>query len=357
MGECKTFKVLSIDGGGIRGIIPAMILREIENKMCRPIHCIFDLIAGTSTGGIIALALTAPDCNGNPRYSACSLIDLYREDGSNIFHRDFNHTFNSAGGWLGPKYPAIGNSSKTGIKNVLKKYFGCTTLSETLTDVLIPSYDMRGTRLYYKERYNKRKGGHPRFFKSRNAKKCNLPEENYCMWEVAYATAAAPTFFAPVNTDFTPSSNDKLDAKLTETLLDGGIFANNPAMCAYAEARKYLKEKCRNKDNILLVSLGTGNLTNILYADDAEYWGKVDWVMPLLKNIIFDGASDTVDYQLKQLLDENMYYRLQPDLPEDCDQMDDTSQKNLDKLQCVANSFIKNKKCLLEKVTNSLCKC
>lgn len=75
------FKVLSIDGGGIRGIIPAMVLAEIEDRTGRPVAETFDLIAGTSTGGILALGLTLPGDNGRPRYAAEELIGLYEEEG------------------------------------------------------------------------------------------------------------------------------------------------------------------------------------------------------------------------------------------------------------------------------------
>ena len=380
--KCKTFNVLSIDGGGIRGIIPAMILKKIEKETKRPIHDLFDLIAGTSTGGIIALALTMPDCNGNPKHSAKDLVNLYKYQGHRIFNRSDLYKNLSFNGYILRKYPT------GGIKNVLRDFFGDTCLSQALTDVLIPSYDMQGTRLYWKDwkEYKegnkdsfRRKGGHPRFFKSHQAKQCNLPQENYLMWKVAHATAAAPTFFAPVNTEFTPH-DDKPCENLIETLIDGGIFANNPAMCAYAEAKRMLNEKAKEleekiKENeldenerdkrkselneieekkIFIVSLGTGHLTNILDPGIAKIWGKFQWVVPLLKNIIFDGASDTVNYQLKQLLDEKMYYRLQPFLPESCDEMDNVNENNLKDLQEEATSFMENNEDLINSMIERL---
>jgi patatin-like phospholipase/acyl hydrolase len=79
------FKVLSIDGGGIRGIIPAMVLAEIEERTGKPIAEMFDLIAGTSTGGILALGLAMPEDGGRPRYTASELIELYEDEGASIF--------------------------------------------------------------------------------------------------------------------------------------------------------------------------------------------------------------------------------------------------------------------------------
>ena len=92
MSDRKTFNVLSIDGGGIRGIIPAMVLAEIEERTDKPICELFDLIAGTSTGGILALALTKPDPNlsdsdadPQPEYTAERLVSLYQDSGRDIF--------------------------------------------------------------------------------------------------------------------------------------------------------------------------------------------------------------------------------------------------------------------------------
>ena len=348
MSDPKTFNVLSIDGGGIRGIIPAMVLAEIEKRAEKPICELFDLIAGTSTGGIIALALTRPKSRPNdqdsgqegqdivgPAYEAKHLVDLYRDEGATIFDRPVWHRIRSADGWAEEKYPT------RGIRRVLRTYFGNFRLSEAITDVLIPSYDMQGTRPYWEKQTGEREGGHPRFFKSRKARDPSQPHEDYLMREVAHATAAAPTYFEPVETAFTPPADGNVQAeRLIETLVDGGIFANNPAMCAYVEAEKIRKADERPNDKILLVSLGTGNLTEELDAADAKNWGKVSWINPLF-TIIFDGASDTVNYQLTQLIDEGDYYRFQPDLLEEGnDEMDDAGETHLSALSRFAKDLI-----------------
>ena len=82
-------KILSIDGGGIRGIIPAIVLAEIERRTGRPTAQLFDLVAGTSTGGILALGLTIPKTTGAPLYTARSLAEMYEREGSRIFFRPF----------------------------------------------------------------------------------------------------------------------------------------------------------------------------------------------------------------------------------------------------------------------------
>src|SRR5437879_994464 len=111
------FKVLSVDGGGIRGIIPALLLAAIEAQTKRPICELFDLIAGTSTGGIIALGLTKPGEGGKPEKSASDVVKLYEEEGAEIFPQTF-FTGLHIGALRGPKYPAAG------IDATLEKYFG-----------------------------------------------------------------------------------------------------------------------------------------------------------------------------------------------------------------------------------------
>ena len=416
MRKQETFYILSIDGGGIRGIIPAMILDYIEKEMykkaicwakddkCRkcvvsamalkesiPIAQLFDLIAGTSTGGILALALTKPKGKGKEQsaYTAEKLVKLYKKQGKIIFSRSLMAILQSDEDrfeklqrivlqplrlqtLVESKYPP------SGMQQVLHTYFGETRLSEALTNVLIPAYDMQGTRYYWKRMSEsdspslvEREGGHPRFFKSRQVQGACRSKEDYLMRAVAYATAAAPTYFDPIDIPFIRSDKcslpERLVASLSETLVDGGIFANNPAMCAYAEAMRILQEKGCSKEEcskeecskegcskeecskeedsskdsrILLVSLGTGHLTQDLKAAKAKNWGFPRWIKPLL-TMIFDGASDTVDYQLKQLPNVCPYYRFQPRLcKEGVEGMDNTKKAHLSGLMGTAQLFI-----------------
>ena len=318
----KVVKILSIDGGGIRGIIPAMILDAIEKRTDKKIFKAFDLIAGTSTGGILGLALTMPNSAGTaPQYTAQSLVRLYEQEGKHIFALPVWHRIRSLGGLSEEKYPS------EEFEKLLETYFEGTCLKEALTDVLIPSYDM--------------KCGQSRFFKSRKAKK--YPSENFLMRDVARATSAAPTYFEPYeNASFLTG----------HPLVDGGIFANHPAMCAFAEAKKL-----NPSAKILLVSLGTGELTRHLEYEDAKNWGMLRWIRPLFR-IIFDGASDTVDYQLRQLLPDTesgkSYYRFQPKLSKGNDDMDDATETNLHALKSVAEEFIEKHNQVLDQLCEQL---
>ena len=317
-------KVLSIDGGGIRGIIPAMLLAEIERRTCKPISKLFHLIAGTSTGGILALGLVKPDENASPQYSAKALVDLYEKDGNKIFSRTFCHKISSFYSLLSEKY------TSEGIEFILKKYFNNTPISKALTNVIVTSYETE-QRI-------------PWFFKSRDIKNFKKGKEDFLMWQVARATSAAPTYFQAA----------KIDAKLSKgffSFVDGGVFASNPAMCAYVEATSIYGKG----EDFMVVSLGTGEYTRPLLYNNIKNWGLANWAQPLL-GVVFDGINDTVDYQLRNLLPSKngfqCYYRFQMRLDIGNDDMDDVSEKNINNLKTLAESFINNN----NKLIDTLCK-
>jgi uncharacterized protein len=111
-------KILSIDGGGIRGLIPALVLAEIESRTGKAVAECFDLIAGTSTGGILAMGLARDDGNGKPRFSAGDLADIYQTRGKEIFSRSLWKGAASLGGLADETY------SHKGLEKVLEAYFG-----------------------------------------------------------------------------------------------------------------------------------------------------------------------------------------------------------------------------------------
>lgn len=304
-----TFKVLSIDGGGIRGLIPAMILQEIERVTHHPISRLFDLIAGTSTGGLIACALTVPDKAGHPKISAQELVHFYEDKGPEIFARSFFHTLATLGGWSGEKYP------HSPFERELIHLFGSAALSDAIVPLLIPAYEIE-------RRF-------PFFFKSHRAKSDS--SYDFPLWQVVRATTAAPTYFTPA----------KVTSKAGHSyaLIDGGTFANNPAMCAYVEAQATFEQK----KEIIVVSLGTGRQETPIPYQQAKDWGKIGWALPLL-DVMMDGVSDTVDYQLIQLLGSERYYRFQADLTIAGDDMDDASPLNIQKLKRQAEKLLETER-------------
>lgn len=323
----KTIRILSIDGGGIRGILPGLILVSLEKKLQARtgnsnarIADYFDLLAGTSTGGILTCLYLCPDESGRPRFTAQEAVNLYLERGKDIFHRDIKKRILSMGGISDEKYPA------KSIEANLKEYFRDVKLSELIKPCVITSYNI----------FNR----YAHFFRSHKAKE----DITHDFWvrDVTRATSAAPTYFEPALVHSL--------ADVSYPLVDGGVFANNPALCAYAEARQYFT--ARDADNksangkatineMFMVSIGTGLKNGIVqpqyefkYAKD---WGLLGWARPIL-DIMMAGVSETVDYQLRQMFDavgkaDSNYFRLSPEISRASTEMDDASAKNLQYLK------------------------
>ena len=324
-------KVLSIDGGGIRGIIPAAVLADLERRLDAPIAERFDLITGTSTGGIIALGLTAPGEDGKPANSAAALVELYKSQGHKIFSRSVWHEVRAVGNAMEEKYPA------SGVESVLQEYLGETRLKDALTEVFVTAYEIED-RI-------------PWFFSSRDA--ATREGYDFAMWEVGRATSAAPTYFEPARL---PAQNERG----YWAFVDGGVFANNPALCGLTEAVSNYREQHEGESpDILLVSLGTGELTRTIPYDKARYWGLVGWAHPLL-GVIFDGVSKTVDFQVAELCrmsdaPPQRYYRMQVSLKGyGSDDLDDASGTNIAALERHARELIERESANLDEIAEAL---
>ncbi len=307
--------MLALDGGGIRGLIPARVVESLERRTGLPACKLFDLVAGTSTGGILALGLTTPaDGGAGPRYSATDLVELYRTRGPEIFQRSLAQLVMSLGGLAGPKYSA------GPIEQVLRSYFGTTRLEQALTPVLVTAYDTAGAQ--------------PCFFKSypQGAR----PPDAGAMWEVARATSAAPTYFPPF---LLGGAEPGAPARC---LVDGGVFANNPALCALADAYKLHGGEAAQ---YLVVSIGTGNDDLRLACAEVRRRGLLRWAVPILK-VVFDGVSDTVDYVTAEMA--NRYFRFQEEGVEQ--DLDDVSPAAVRRLLAAADDLIARHDAELEEV-------
>jgi patatin-like phospholipase/acyl hydrolase len=307
-------RILSIDGGGIRGLIPSLVLAEIETKSGKTVAECFDLIAGTSTGGILALGFSRDDGTGHAKYSAKDLARIYRKRGKDIFSRSLWKGVSSVGGFGDELY------SHEGLESVLKEYFGDEPLGSCLTRTLITSYDIESRR--------------PLFFKSWK------PEHrSVLVREAARATSAAPTFFEPARVTVDGAR---------KALVDGGVFMNSPAVSAYAEARRLFPDD----DEIVVVSIGTGELVRPITFKEARDWGRLGWALPLL-SCMFDGVADAADYQMTTLLEEN-YFRLQTDLSIASDDMDNVTNGNIENLILEAKKLIRTQKHRIEAIVKIL---
>ncbi len=311
-----SFRILSLDGGGIRGIIPGQVLVALEKKLqkkdpAKPrLADWFDLIAGTSTGGILTCLYLCPDKNnpGRPKFSAEEAVDLYLQNGDNIFDVGFFKSIESLGGVVDEKYSAAP------LEKILKNYLGDLQLSELLKPCLITAYDI-----------TRRKA---QFFNSADVAR-NGPGWDFYLRDVARATSAAPTYFEPANIT-------ALDNKVYP-LVDGGVFANNPTMCACVEA--FNSNPLLDVTDLKVLSLGTGEANKAYHYSEAKNWGKLGWVVPVL-DIMMSGVSETVDFQLQMLFNSAkcpaQYLRLQLDLDDfdDVDSaMDNASEDNMRALE------------------------
>jgi len=309
-----SIRILSIDGGGIRGIIPAMVIQALLGE--RKAQDAFHIIAGTSTGGIIACGLAMP----NP-LTIQEIINLYVDHGSDIFKKgavDWWHYVN------GPRYAA------TALENYLTEKFANTYLSEIKgVELLVPSHAIGLPR---------DKSPAPMFFRSWQARglllgqSARADEYDFKLASIARATSAAPTYFPPATI--------KNRAAQQFTMIDGGVFANNPTMCAIVEAYHLYHSK-----DVIVVSIGTGSNPIRINASAAANWGDAFWAMPMI-SIFQDSNSQTVAFETDELLGD-AHWRLNislatqtPDGEAVGADMDDASPANIKALQDKARQLI-----------------
>jgi predicted acylesterase/phospholipase RssA len=328
--EC--YRVLALDGGGIRGLIAGQVLEEMETQKGKPISQMFDLIAGTSTGGILALGLAKPDASGKPQFTAKDMCDLYLNEGTTIFHHSLFQDVKTLHGVTDARYPA------EPIERVLRQHFGTTMLSKALTEIVIPSYDLCAPWPYFFKREYAADQDH---------------DWDVEMAFVARATSAAPTYFDPA---IVPSGS----GGPAHALVDGGTFANNPTLAGYVDALRLKKEKPR----VLVVSIGTGRPPQTpgsgpipIEANQARGLGLMYWARPILE-VVLDGVPKAVEYQMRVIKEANpdalTYYRLQSDLPTASHALDDASPENCERLVADAKTVIAAGQATLQQIYGDL---
>ena len=314
MKKDKFFRILSIDGGGIRGIFPAKYLAELEARLAdlypdRPqLYQHFNLIAGTSTGGIIAIALAL----GLP---AASIFKLYKENASCIFgcKRTLRQVLTSTY----DRGPLEGL-----IKQTFQSAFNGTDprLRDVKTHVGIPIYDlMEGRPSVLKDGY------HPIFVRD-----FHLPA-----YMAALATSAAPTYFDPYTAPYVDCHGNE---QTFHHKVDGGVFANNPALLAIVEAQKGFNQ---NLSDLKVLSLGTGHHK---FADGCtrKLWGLKYWLRKKrIIELFMQGQSQQVENLISLLHkgvgrlepDNFTYLRVNTELDDSCHiSLDEKDPVKLDKL-------------------------
>lgn len=347
-------RVLSIDGGGIRGIIPATVLvylekkiREVSKNKDAKLGEYFDMIAGTSTGGILACIYLTPDAPGSvkAKYDAKAAQKLYLEHGREIFNKNFWSQIRNLQIW-NERYPA------DNLQRLLEQYFGDTNLSELIRPCLITSYD------FYKRRAT--------FFNSTTAR-AKGGVRDFQVKYITRATSAAPTYFEPARIE---SLNGG-----TFNLIDGGVFVNNPSMCAYSEARgteftkdEYIRRSCSSAKpdrptaaEMFHVSVGTGSEAKRIEFDKLKNAGIIGW-LPVLIDIMMSANSETVDYHLRKIYDtlenddKQDYVRLEPSRGEAASEMDCVTIKNLKALKAAGEDYVYQHQDRLDYIAEKLVK-
>ncbi|NQX81252.1 MAG: patatin-like phospholipase family protein [Flavobacteriaceae bacterium] len=330
----RKLRVLSIDGGGVRGIIPATILEYVENKLIKisgnkndRLADYFDIIAGTSTGGVLTAFYLYPNPitkknSPSAKYKASQAIEFYTKECESIFNKsEYKRWFGLRQLFNGTQYSSVK------LEQVLNDKFGGLKINQLLKHCLITAYDLINKKAI--------------FFSSREK---SDKQRDFYIKDVIRSTSAAPTYFSPA-----VIKNIKTDETMIN--IDGGVFANNPSMCVYTECKRtdfgFIK-KPKAKD-ILMLSVGTGGgryeTDNI---NKSNKWSIIKWAKHI-PDIMMDGAIDTIDYQLSNIFsnlrgsNKKNYKRIDVPLDKRKYSMDmaDASTYNISKLKRAGSYTIK----------------
>lgn len=268
--------MLCIDGGGIRGVFAVAILQAIEEEFDRPVGDLFDVIAGTSTGAIIAASVAL-----NKKMS--DVLDNYQTYGKKIFVRQAKvGLFKSV---YSDKY----------LRRYLKKAFGEVKLTDIQKPLLIPAVDITH--------------GKP-FVHRSNYRNLETSDPTIKLWDAVLSSCSAPIYFPPNNID-----NQYLS-------IDGGLWANNPSLVCVTEALHQFKETMQD---IQILSLGTGKQRIDFTIETQKFWGVKQWlplqlpsmkITPKLLDLAIHLSSESVSYHCQLLLAEK-YLRINEDLGEE----------------------------------------
>jgi|TARA_B110000114_G_scaffold157429_1_gene171979 patatin-like phospholipase/acyl hydrolase len=238
----KEYKlVLSLDGGGVRGLATVMFLKELEKASGKKIFDLFDFFIGTSTGGLNAMHLVVNEVEVSELESFWSQDNLAMSMQSSFWTKNFILTTK-------PKY---NNNSKT---ELLEKYFGNKLISDSKKPIAVLAYDVENRK--------------PRILSS-------YTDQDIKVTSAINATSAAPLYYPTVQIE---------DGSW---LIDGSVVSNNPCLIGYNEARKYFKT-----DNIKVFSVGTGRHLKNLDGEDSSKWGPYGWLTNDIIGILLDSHAD-----------------------------------------------------------------
>lgn len=279
----KPFKILSIDGGGIKGLYSACVIAKLEEKSGKKSGECFDMICGTSTGGLIAMGIASGK-------SAQSLAEMYMKNGKSIFstsdvsmvrwfQRNIIHFFTQTF-WFG-KY------KNKNLKNVLEEQFKDLTMGELNNLVCIPSYNLVS--------------GMPRMFKNPHKEGDFFMDKDIKLVDVGLATSAAPTYF-PIH-----EHDDKL-------YVDGGIWANNPSLCGLLETIKYFVGEDKEYSHVEILSIASVSNSSGWTAKNRKRRSFIGWRSKLVELAMEGQAYFThffLDTAISSIAKNSIYKRIE----------------------------------------------
>ncbi|XP_048565553.1 patatin-like protein 2 [Triticum urartu] len=342
----RLITVLSIDGGGIRGLIPSTILACLESKLQEldgpdaRIADYFDVIAGTSTGALVTSMLAAPGENKRPLFEAKEINKFYLDNGPKIFPQRswglLTPIGNMFGAVMGPKYDGKFLHDK------IKSLTNDVTVADTVTNIIVPTFDIKYLQ--------------PIIFNTYEAKVD--PLKNAHLSDICISTSAAPTYF-PAHYFTTRDPTGKQPDREYH-LIDGGVAANNPTMAAMSMITKevlrrnpdFTHGKPAEYNNYLIISIGTGSakMAEKYTAPDCAKWGVLRWLYdggftPLI-DIFSHASADMVDIHAAVLFQalriEKNYLRIQDDsLTGHTSSVDIATKENMEALIGIGKNLLK----------------
>ncbi|KAF7046315.1 hypothetical protein CFC21_055348 [Triticum aestivum] len=336
--------VLSIDGGGVRGIIPGTILAFLEEKLQEfdgpdaRISDYFDVMAGTSTGGLVTAMLTAPNADGRPLFAAKDINHFYMEHCPNIFPPVSKGPFGLFKSMTGPKYDG------EHLRSVIKEMLGDTRVDQTLSNIVIPTFDIKLLQ--------------PTIFSTYDAMKD--VSKNALLSDVCIGTSAAPTYLPGHHFE----TKDEDGKPRAFNLIDGGVASNNPTLLAMTDVSKqilmgnpdFFPIKPADYGKFMILSLGTGaaKIEEKFDVAQCSKWGVLGWLYNRGATPIIDSFSqastDLVDIHASVLFQalhcEKRYLRIHDDgLNGETASVDVSTPENLNRLVDIGKSLLKRQVC------------
>jgi patatin-like phospholipase/acyl hydrolase len=331
----RKIRILSIDGGGLRGVVPMTILKEVQRRRNNDLEIweSFDLIVGTSTGGLITCALTLGDKSkeNKAQYSLDQILDIYLNRGKDIFptYNKFEQLYHNVDDLIHPTF------SEKGITTVFKEILGKRKVSECLTKIMVTTYDLNNNK--------------PLFFKTID--KTDKNDLDPLLYDICRATSAGPTYLPTYRFKYAKNPEDESSHR---NCIDGGVFINNPSMAGLSEMLKnyicYDIDEKPELDDIYVLSIGTGTFSNKIKDEDSAEKGKLYWANRI-SDIMMRGVNKTTDYEMTQVMPDDNYLRLTINIDsEEHSNMADSRQETTQYLIKATHTQVLNDNDLMDKL-------